>query len=107
MGIRDQLKKNQFKHCILIGGNHDITLHSDYYIKSGYNRFHAGNPQKSDMLKYAEKCSNRAMKHSVYLKDSAIELFGVKFYGSPWVPEFNNWAFMLERGEELKKVWEK
>eukprot|EP01083_Nonionella_stella_P038184 103923_1 len=103
--VKQQLDNKKFKHCILIGGNHDITLHSEYYIKSGYNRFHAGNPQKEDLLKYKDKCTKRAMKHSLYLKDSMIDLFGVKFYGSPWVPWFHNWAFMLKRGDELKDKW--
>jgi Icc-related predicted phosphoesterase len=30
----------------------------------------------------------------------------VKIYGSPWQPEFFNWAFNLPRkGEELKRRW--
>ena len=32
-------------------------------------------------------------------------LFGVKIYGSPWVPWFNNLAFMRQRGKELKEKW--
>ncbi len=32
---------------------------------------------------------------------------GLKFYGSPWQPTFHNWAFNLDRGEEIKKVWDK
>lgn len=41
----------------------------------------------------------------VYLEDSEIVIDGVKFYGSPWQPEFNSWAFNLPRGERLKTVW--
>lgn len=36
-----------------------------------------------------------------YLQDSGIELMGIKIWGCPWQPEFNNWAFNLVRGEEL------
>jgi hypothetical protein len=46
-----------------------------------------------------------------YLQDN-IEVIGedyqssVKVYGSPWQPEFYNWAFNLPRnGEELKEKW--
>jgi Icc-related predicted phosphoesterase len=39
------------------------------------------------------------------LIDDAIELDGVKFYGSPWQPEFCNWAFNLPRGKALAEVW--
>jgi len=40
-----------------------------------------------------------------YLIDQEIVIDGVKFYGSPWMPEYNNWHFMLDRGsEELAKA---
>ena len=42
---------------------------------------------------------------SIYLEDEEVIIDGVKFYGSPWQPEFYNWAFNLPRGEALKKVW--
>jgi len=40
-----------------------------------------------------------------YLEDSAIEIEGIKFYGSPWQPEFFNWAFNLPRGRPLQEKW--
>lgn len=40
-----------------------------------------------------------------YLEDSALEIEGVKFYGSPWQPEFFNWAFNLPRGRPLQEKW--
>lgn len=40
-----------------------------------------------------------------YLHDSGCEIDGVKFYGSPYQPEFFNWAFNLKRGEALKEKW--
>ena len=30
----------------------------------------------------------------------------VKIWGSPWQPEFHNWAFNLPRGEKLKEKWD-
>jgi len=30
----------------------------------------------------------------------------VKIWGTPWQPEFNNWAFNLPRGEKLKEKWD-
>eukprot|EP01084_Bolivina_argentea_P005908 11163_1 len=33
--IKNKLNNKKFKYCILIGGNHDITLDCEYYIKSG------------------------------------------------------------------------
>jgi Icc-related predicted phosphoesterase len=42
-----------------------------------------------------------------YLQDDWINVNGVKIYGSPWQPEFYNWAFNLpRRGDELKEKWD-
>lgn len=41
----------------------------------------------------------------IYLQDSAIELEGLKIYGSPWQPRFYDWAFNLMRGAELAEKW--
>lgn len=43
----------------------------------------------------------------VYLQDDAHEYRGVKFYGSPWQPQFFDWSFNLPRGEPLARVWAK
>ena len=41
-----------------------------------------------------------------YLQDSGVEIDGLHFWGSPWQPEFNGWAFNLPRnGERLRQVW--
>ena len=44
-------------------------------------------------------------KEIVYLQDSQAILEGVRFWGSPWQPNFNNWAFNLSRGEALASKW--
>jgi len=44
----------------------------------------------------------------IYLEDCSHEIEGWNFYGSPWQPEFCNWAFNLPRGgEQLKSCWDK
>lgn len=40
-----------------------------------------------------------------YLQDSGVCIDGVKFWGSPWQPFFNNWHFNLPRGSALAKKW--
>ena len=43
-----------------------------------------------------------ALTNATYLQDSWVEIYGIKIYGSPWVPLPNfkvNWAFGLQRGE--------
>lgn len=42
----------------------------------------------------------------MYLRNSAIDIEGVRFYGSPWQPRFMHWAFNLSRGEDLRRKWD-
>jgi Icc-related predicted phosphoesterase len=74
------------KYKIYIAGNHDMS-----YMKPEF---------KNKMIeKY---------KDLIYLEDSSVEIEGIKIYGSPWQPEFLNWAFNLPReGQELFDAWEK
>jgi len=41
-----------------------------------------------------------------YLRDSAIGIDGLRFYGSPWQPRFFDWAFNMNRGPEMAEKWE-
>lgn len=40
-----------------------------------------------------------------YLQDAKIEIAGVSFWGSPWQPEYNAWAFNLPRGAAIAEKW--
>lgn len=73
-----------YKHIVAICGNHDWIGERQ--------------PEVMEQL-----CKDNNI---VYLKDSGIELMGKKIWGSPWQPEFCNWAFNLERGAELKAKWD-
>ncbi len=75
--------KNKFKHRIFIAGNHDFSLMWN-------KRMILGSYFDSDVI---------------YLEDSGVNLEGLNIYGSPWVPWFNNWAFMKEDAE-LKPHWD-
>lgn len=78
-------KLDQYTHKIFIAGNHDF--------------FFEKNPLQSKEL--VEQYPN-----VTYLQDSSITIDGVKIYGSPWQPEFFNWAFNLPRnGDRLKVKW--
>ncbi len=75
--IGDLIKvQKKYKYCVLIAGNHDITLEEDYYNEVGYKRFHHGKKQNF------QECINIARNgNNVYLLDETVELFGVKMYG--------------------------
>jgi Icc-related predicted phosphoesterase len=70
------------KHKLLIAGNHDWPI------------AYAGAEAMKDLI-----------KNAIYLEDSGVEIDGVKFWGSPWQPEFFNWAFNLPRGPKLAEMW--
>lgn len=42
-----------------------------------------------------------------WLQDEGATLGGVRLWGSPWTPEFCQWAFMLPRGGALRARWER
>ena len=102
-----------FKQKIVIAGNHDLSIHKAYF-SNRENYAHILGIKKSDTD--PELITNRARKalcsqsknKFTYLEDeSETVLGGYKIYGSPWQPEFYNWAFNLSRGEECSKMWDK
>lgn len=78
-------KLDQYKYKILIAGNHDWYF-QDY--PEGAKKLLAEYP------------------NIIYLRDSGIELEGIKFWGSPVQPTFFNWAFNKDRGLEIDKHWQ-
>lgn len=66
-----------YRQIVTIAGNHDK------YLAEGYNPF----------------------KRSHYLLNSGCEVFGIKIWGSPYTPTFNDWYFMKNRGKQIKAIW--
>ena len=83
-GFLDWFSNTDFKHKIFIAGNHDFGFEQQTDIDQEYKD-----------------------KGVIYLFDNDVTIDGIKFYGSPWQPEFHDWAFNLPRGEELAAKWEK
>lgn len=95
MGYYNEIKsfcewfeKLPYTEKIFIAGNHDFGFEDS--------------PEKAKEI-YSEYNVN-------YLQDDLFifgDYPGLKIYGSPWQPEFFDWAFNLPRnGEELKEKWE-
>lgn len=40
-----------------------------------------------------------------YLEDSGVTVAGLRIWGSPWQPVYNDWAFNLPRGAPLAERW--
>ncbi len=81
---------NQYKYKIFIAGNHDWGFQD----------------HPKECKKLIKEFNDKYPKNFIiYLQDESINIGGLKFYGSPWQPEFCNWAFNLKRGEELRDKW--
>jgi predicted phosphohydrolase len=76
------LRTLPYRHKIVVAGNHDWCF--------------AREPQA------AIEALGQGV---VYLQDSEVTIDGVRFWGSPWQPAFNDWAFNLPRGEALARKW--
>ena len=88
-----------FSEVICIAGNHDMTLQPSYYQRN-WNRFHR-EPFNCEKAK-------DALRNCIYLEDSSYTTRqGIEIYGSPWSPDFFNWAFNLPRGGPCKEAWKK
>lgn len=74
--------KYKFKHIIIIGGNHDFSL----------------------MINSRLTLQEHFDPEIIYLEDKSIVIDGVKFYGSPWSPQFYDWAFMKD-DDSLAPHW--
>lgn len=87
---------------VVIAGNHETTFEEEYYLERGHARFHKGRPQDPYLCKQILLNA----KDVTYLQDSGVAIAGLNFYGSPWQPEFMDWAFNLKRGsKEIKDKW--
>jgi predicted phosphodiesterase len=99
--LNEWFKKYPANHKVVIAGNHDVTFHEEYYFERGANRFHRGRRAPYDCRKTRE-----LLRDCIYLEDSCAEVCGYLIYGSPWQPEFCDWAFNLPRGGELlRQKW--
>lgn len=79
----DFLSSLPHKHKVVIAGNHDFPFQRT--------------PESARAI----------MRSFTYLEDSGTEVEGCKIYGSPWQPEFYDWAFNLPRGKALEEIWAK
>ncbi|KAF9558986.1 Metallo-dependent phosphatase [Agrocybe pediades] len=87
---------------IIIAGNHDLPLHKSWY-EHHYSRWHSFRKQDTGSILNVLKGAQADHAGLVYLQDEDYE-FQTKdggriwsVYGSPWSPEFLNWAFNYDR----------
>lgn len=79
-----------YKYKIFIAGNHDFCFE---------------NPNLDNPPIYPDIAQEFKDMGIIYLMDQMIEIDGIKIYGSPWQPRFYDWAFNLNRGEQIAQKW--
>jgi predicted phosphodiesterase len=72
------LGEQPFKHRVVCAGNHD--------------RYFQNSPRDARFL----------LTNATYLENAGVTIDDVTFWGSPYTPEFLNWAFMYPRGSGAK-----
>ncbi|RLN47741.1 hypothetical protein BBJ29_002028 [Phytophthora kernoviae] len=85
------------RYKIVIAGNHESTFDREFYPKYWHQY---GHRQQYDPDEVRALLTN-----ALYLEDQAVLIEGYLFYGTPWQPEFCNWAFNRPRGEALLRQW--
>jgi len=84
MDFKHWLRELDYEHKIVIAGNHELLVEDNY-----------------------DFCARELNEVCTYLHSESTEINGIKFYGSPYTPNFNNWAFNKCPGLELAKEWAK
>jgi Icc-related predicted phosphoesterase len=75
------------RHKVVIAGNHDWAFQLE----------------PNEIFK--ERESKIIPPGITYLQDSGVIIEDLMFWGTPWQPEFHNWAFNLPRGKKLREKW--
>ncbi|CAE6941889.1 Mpped1 [Symbiodinium sp. CCMP2592] len=85
-----------YAHKLLIAGNHDLPMDKAY--RGGKAK------QKASHVRAAFLAALAEGDGVTYLEDSEVEIGGIRIYGTPWQPEFMDWAFNLPR-HEIGNKW--
>ncbi|XP_065175242.1 metallophosphoesterase MPPED2-like [Sycon ciliatum] len=103
--FNDYLAGLPHEHKIVIAGNHDLTFHSEQWDRfQAESRFTMHAPE----LKEAKSDGVKALlKDCTYIEDAEVIVRGFRIYGSPWQPEFCDWAFNLPRGDACLEKWQR
>lgn len=88
--FRDWFLSQPHKHKLLISGNHDRLMEL-----------------QPDLAEEFDGKGHYPNADCHYLFNSGVTIEGVSFWGSPYTPWFNNWAFNLWGIKHLKANWAK
>lgn len=81
------LNKQPAEHIIIVPGNHEKMFENSYPLSKFWISDHC---PKAHILCH-----------------EALEIEGIKFFGSPWTPYFYNWGYNAARNEAEKDLYHK
>ena len=99
IGFKQDLKeiRSQFKDLIIVSGNHEVGIEASPQV----------------MGEIIKECNVRYLCHTTtsierYHSDAPVEGPDeyLEIFGTPYTPQFGGWAYMRQRGEELRRLWE-
>lgn len=79
--VDDWFKNLAFKKIIVVGGNHDFVAQARH------------------------RENETVFENATYLVDEPLLFEGVNFYGSPWIPDLDGWAY-YKSNDQRKEMWE-
>ncbi|MEO6049075.1 MAG: metallophosphatase domain-containing protein [Candidatus Kapaibacterium sp.] len=77
----------EYRTKILVAGNHDFLFEQS--------------------PGYAQRLIQEHAPGTIYLEDSSAVVEGATFHGSPRTPRFYDWAFNVDRGENIRRYWDR
>ncbi|CAH0491516.1 unnamed protein product [Peronospora farinosa] len=97
LAFNEFLGRLPHRYKLVIAGNHESSFDRQFYPEYWHQY---GHKQQYDPTEVRALLTN-----ALYLEDQAVLIEGYLFYGTPWQPEFCNWAFNLPRGDALLRQW--
>lgn len=79
--VDDWFGRQPFDTILCVGGNHDFAAEE------------------------REATGEHVFRNAIYLQDQSIEVEGRRFYGAPWVPDLEGWAF-YQGEQEIRQKWQ-
>ncbi|KAG6612275.1 Calcineurin-like phosphoesterase [Phytophthora cinnamomi] len=97
LAFNEFLGRLPHRYKVVIAGNHESSFDRQFYPRYWHQYGHR--------QQYDPEEVRALLTNALYLEDQAVLIEGYLFYGTPWQPEFCNWAFNLPRGDALLKQW--
>jgi len=79
--LDDWFGRQDFRHILVIGGNHDHQLQA------------------------RARMQRPVLRNAAYLQDDGMTIDGILFYGAPWTPELVGWAYYLPQ-DQMRRKWD-